>query len=196
MKTINLILLFLITLTSNSQVVDYKNFDNKLLEKLVFEEINKYRDSLGVDRVMWSNVMYNYVTTKQTKIVSKGDRLFHPNLDLVATDEFKILVSKESEKLTGIKSFNSGTADSFYNLTEIGGLISVRNITYQQLAKLIVGLWDGSYLHKCIMKGKYTKDGCKGLCSVSAVLNYNKTNIIIFTNFTTVIKDKKMTRIN
>lgn len=189
MKTINLILLFLITLTSNSQVVDYKNFDNKLLEKLVFEEINKYRDSLGVDRVMWSNVMYNYVTTKQTKIVSKGDKLFHPNLDLVATDEFKILVSKESEKLTGVKSLNSGTTGSFYRLSEIAARISVRDITYPQLAKLVVNGWDSSYLHKCLMKSKYAKDGCNGFGSVSAVLNYNKTNIFIFTNFTTVSKE-------
>jgi hypothetical protein len=168
--------------------VDYNHFDNKLLEKLVFDEINKYRDSLGVDRVIWSDVMYNYVTTKQTKILSKGNRLFHPNLDLVVTDEFKILVAKESEKLTGIKSLSTNTPNSFCKLTEIGSMVSVRKMTYQELAKLVVELWDKSYFHKCLMKSDYSYAGGYGLSSVSAVLNNDKTNVFIFTNFTVVAK--------
>jgi len=190
MKQLLILITSLLTLSVTAQDIDYNNFDNKLLERLVFEELNKYRDSLGVVDLLWSDVMYKNVTCKQTEILAKGSSLYHPNLVPLLTDEVRTSISKESEKLTGVKSLLSGTPSAVSIMRENGYSTSIKDgKTYQQLAKRAVIAWDQSFLHKCTQKAVYIRDGGKGLVSVSARMNNSKTKIFIFCNFTYVYKE-------
>jgi len=194
MKNILILLISLFTFSVNAQVIDYNNFDNKLLERLVFEELNKYRDSLGVVDLLWSKVMYEQVSCKQTEILAKGSTLYHPDLDTLFTDEFRVGLSKESQKLTGIKSqFNCGPS-SVTTLSENGFSWELNKVTYQEMAKIAIIAWDKSYMHKCNQKYPYVVDGGgKGFVSISARVNKSKTKIFITCNFSQVHKEKKTT---
>jgi hypothetical protein len=190
MKKIAILLFSLFTFSVNAQVIDYNNFDNKLLERLVFEELNRYRDSLGVIDLLWSEVMYKKISCKQTSILAKGSSLYHPGLDSLFTDEFRTSVSKESQKLTGIKSKYNCEPSSVTTLSENGFSTDLEKVTYQQMAKIAIMCWDKSPLHKCNQKWNYYLGGGKGLVSVSARINNSKSKIFIFCNFTEVRKEK------
>ena len=89
MKQLIILITSLLTFSVNAQDIDYNNFDNKLLERLVFEELNKYRDSLGVENLLFSQVMYKNITCKQTEILAKGCSLYHPKLELLFLKNLK-----------------------------------------------------------------------------------------------------------
>jgi hypothetical protein len=191
MKQLIILITSLLTFSVNAQDIDYNNFDNKLLERLVFEELNKYRDSLGVVDLLWSDVMYKNITCKQTEILSNGSALYHPDLDVLFTDEFRTSLSKESEKLTGVKSkYNCGPF-SVITLSENGFSWTLEEVTYKELAKIAIAAWDRSYMHKCNQRYPYlTEGGGKGFVSISARINKSKTKIFITCNFSEVLKMK------
>jgi hypothetical protein len=193
MKQLIILITSLLTFSVNAQDIDYNNFDNKLLERLVFEELNKYRDSLGVVDLLWSDVMYKNVTCKQTEILAKGSSLYHPNLDVLFTDEFRTSLSKESQKLTGIESYNNCSPKSVLSLSENGFSWDLVDVTYQEMAKTAIVSWDRSVMHKCNQKYSYlVKGGGKGFVSISARLNNSKTKIFITCNFTKVYKQSSI----
>ena len=171
-------------------LIDYTHFDNKLLERLVFKELNNYRDSLGVIDLLWSDVMYEYITCKQTEIVAKGSGLYHPDLQIKFTDEFRVSLAKESQRITGIKSYNNCDRYAVTTLSENGFSWTLEDVSYEELAKIAILEWDRSYMHKCNQKYPYlVKGGGKGFVSISARLNYNMTKIFIFCNFSAVNKE-------
>ena len=77
--------------------------------------------------------MYKSITCKQTSILQKGSSLYHPDLKVLFTDEFRTSLSKESEKLTGIKSHNNCAPNSVTVLTEN---IKIENMISFILSKL------------------------------------------------------------
>lgn len=180
-------------------LVDYDHFDNKLLERLVFEELNKYRDSLGIVDLLWSDVMYEYITCKQTAIVAKGSMLYHPGLEIKFTDEFKSALARESQKLTGIKSAFNCSPRSVYFLGENAyargkgniSYVKMANISYEKMAKRAIHAWDQSTEgHREAQRASYqVAGGGKGFVSVSARLNDSGTTVFIFCNFSMVNKE-------
>jgi len=191
MKQLIILITSLLTFSVTAQDIDYNNFDNKRLERLVFEELNKYRDSLGVVDLLWSDVMYKNVTCKQTEILSKGSTLYHPNLDVLFTNEFRTSLAKESEKLTGVKSKYNCEPSSVITLSENGFYWALENVTYEEMAKIAIIAWDRSYMHKCNQKYPYlVTGGGKGFVSISARINNSKTKIFITCNFSQVLKAK------
>ena len=171
-------------------LIDYDHFDNKLLERLVFKELNNYRDSLGVIDLLWSDVMYEHITCKQTEIVARGSLLYHPDLQIKFTDEFRISLAKESQRITGIKSYYNCAPTAVTTLSENGFSWTLEDVSYEELAKIAIITWDRSYMHKCNQKYSYlVKGGGKGFVSISARLNYNMTKIFIFCNFSAVNKE-------
>ena len=101
-----IILSFLFSSTiSNAQKIDYNHFDKKLFEKILFEKLNDLRKSINVDTLVWSNILYKEVTVKQVSIVTKENRLFHPDLEKMWTDSTRVrnLISNEYEKKFGVK---------------------------------------------------------------------------------------------
>jgi len=169
--------------------IDYDHFDNKLLERLVFESLNNYRDSLGVIDLLWSEEMYKYISCKQTDIVAKGSGLYHPDLEIKFTDEFRVALAKESERLTGMKSYSSCSPKAVQSLSENAFSTDLYDCTYEALAKSAIIAWDKSVMHKINQKYHYlVRGGGKGFVSISARLNNECTKLFIFCNFSKVYK--------
>jgi hypothetical protein len=169
--------------------IDYDHFDNKLLERLVFESLNNYRDSLGVIDLLWSEEMYKYISCKQTDIVAKGSGLYHPDLEIKFTDEFRVALAKESERLTGMKSYSSCSPKAVQSLSENAFSTDLYDCTYEALAKSAIIAWDKSVMHKINQKYHYlVRGGGKGFVSISARLNNEGTKLFIFCNFSKVYK--------
>ena len=169
--------------------IDYDHFDNKLLERLVFEALNNYRDSLGVIDLLWSDEMYKYISCKQTEIVAKGSGLYHPDLEIKFTDEFRVALAKESERLTGMKSYSSCSPKAVQSLSENAFSTDLYDCTYEALAKSAIIAWDNSIMHKINQKYHYlVRGGGKGFVSISARLNNEGTKLFIFCNFSKVYK--------
>ena len=169
--------------------IDYDHFDNKLLERLVFEALNNYRDSLGVIDLLWSDEMYKYISCKQTEIVAKGSGLYHPDLEIKFTDEFRVALAKESERLTGMKSYSSCSPKAVQSLSENAFSTDLYDCTYEALAKSAIIAWDKSVMHKINQKYHYlVSGGGKGFVSISARLNNEGTKLFIFCNFSKVYK--------
>lgn len=169
--------------------IDYDHFDNKLLERLVFEALNNYRDSLGVIDLLWSEEMYKYISCKQTDIVAKGSGLYHPDLEIKFTDEFRVALAKESERLTGMKSYSSCSPKAVQSLSENAFSTDLYDCTYEALAKSAIIAWDKSVMHKINQKYHYlVSGGGKGFVSISARLNNEGTKLFIFCNFSKVYK--------
>jgi hypothetical protein len=164
------------------------------LERLVFEELNKYRDSLGVVDLLWSDEMYKYISCKQTEIVARGSGLYHPDLEIKFTDEFRAALARESERLTGIKSFSNCSPKAVLSLSENGYSTNLYDCTYEALAKRAIIAWDKSHMHKCNQKHHYmVRGGGKGFVSISARLNNEGTKLFIFCNFSKVYKQADAT---
>lgn len=172
-------------------LIDYNHFDNKLLERLVFKELNNLRDSLGIVDLLWSDEMYRYITCKQTEILAKGSALYHPGLEIRFTDQFKAALAKESQKLTGIKSAYNCSPDAVSYLAENAYARDRADISYEQMAKRAIQAWDHSKAgHREAQRAPYQVDGGgKGFVSISARLNDSKTTIFIFCNFSEVHKE-------
>ena len=170
--------------------IDYDHFDNKLLERLVFESVNNYRDSLGVIDLLWSDEMYKYISCKQTETVAKGSGLYHPDLEIKFTDEFRVALAKESERLTGMKSYSSCSPKAVQSLSENAFSTDLYDCTYEALAKSAIIAWDKSIMHKINQKYHYlVRGGGKGFVSISARLNNEGTKLFIFCNFSKVYKE-------
>ena len=171
-------------------LIDYEHFDNKFLERLVFKELNNYRDSLGVIDLLWSDEMYKHITCKQTEILAKGNSLYHPDLKIKFTNEFRVALAKESQRITGIKSYYNCAPTAVTTLSENGFSWTLEDVSYEKLAKIAIITWDRSFLHKCAQKYPYLeKGGGKGFVSISARLNIDRTMIFIFCNFSEVHKE-------
>ena len=170
--------------------IDYDHFDNKLLERLVFDALNNYRDSLGVIDLLWSDEMYKYISCKQTEIVAKGSGLYHPDLEIKFTDDFRVALAKESERLTGMKSYSNCSPKAVQSLSENAFSTDLYDCTYEALAKSAIMAWDKSIMHKINQKYHYlVRGGGKGFVSISARLNNEGTKLFIFCNFSKVYKE-------
>jgi hypothetical protein len=172
-------------------LVDYDHFDNKLLERLVFKELNKYRDSLGIVDLLWSDAIYKHVTCKQTDIIVKGSALYHPDINAVFTDEFRAALAKESQNITGIKSAYNCGKDAVRYIAENAFSWSLVDITYERMAKSAIMCWDRSHEgHREAQRAPYmSSGGGKGFVAFSARVNNAKTKVFIFCDFSVVNKE-------
>jgi len=66
MKNIITTILVLVSLNSNSQIVDYNNFDNELIDSLLLYEINRYRNKVGSSALTYSKVIHDSISVPNT----------------------------------------------------------------------------------------------------------------------------------
>ena len=178
-------------------IIDFDHFDHKFLERLVFEELNKYRDSLEIPELLWSDAVYKYLSCKQTDIVAKGRMLYHPNIDAVFTKEFRIALAKESQRITGIKSAYNCSEDAVTYMAEnafawdLVDIDSGGGITYERLARVAIKCWDKSTEgHKEAQQAPYlARGGGKGFVAFSARVNDANNRLFIYCDFSMVSKE-------
>ena len=85
MKNIIITILVLVSLNSNSQIIDYNNFDNELIDSLLLYEINRYRNEVGSSALTYSKVIHDSISI--------------PNTHRMLTDR-KIIKSKIKKQLS------------------------------------------------------------------------------------------------
>ena len=94
MKKILTSLLVLFSLTVNSQVIDWDNFDSSIADNVYFVEMNKFRDSLRLLPLTYSKISHDNVSLYVTNQNVKEDRLFHPDKTKVI-EKYNTLIEEE-----------------------------------------------------------------------------------------------------
>jgi len=149
MRTIiSLILTFIVTLTY-SQVIDWDNFDTKLIDSLVLEEANLYRKSNSKLELTHSPILYNHISLRQTEIQRQQQRAFHPEVDtLFDLVQDSLVIESEST--------NPGKKNVYKSFTLAEICIKTHKqddkfTTYQELAKYLIRLWILSPAHQSFL---------------------------------------------
>jgi len=149
MRTIiYLILTFLSTLTY-SQVIDWENFDTKLIDSLVLQEANIYRKSNSKLELVNSPVLHGNISIRQTQLQLKEQKMFHPYVDtLFHRIEDSLIIESENR--------NPGKKNLYKSFTFAELCIRTHRqddkfTTYQELAKYLIKLWISSPAHQSFL---------------------------------------------
>jgi uncharacterized protein YkwD len=174
-----------------SQKIDYNNFDKKLFEKILFNKLNNLRKSINVDTLVWSNVLYKEVTAKQVSIVTKENRLYHPDLSKMWKDSTRVrnLISDESEKKFGVKTRQSTYHGPSMWITENIYRGYNIDVTYEELANIVISAFDKSPGHRINQRGICEYLNTPGFASCSVGIVPNTKIIYVGFNFVTIFRE-------
>jgi len=142
------ILTCLITITY-SQVIDWDNFNNNLIDSLVMEEANNYRTSHYHTELSTSRFLTQQISRRQTSILVRESRCYHPEVKHIF-DDIKDSLINESEYKNPNKE-NFGGALHFSEICVRSHRQDNLFTTYQELATYIIGLWKTSSTHNEIL---------------------------------------------
>lgn len=167
MKNIIAYLFTLLVGTSLSQKIDYNNFDNYRASKVLFEELNKFRDTItvnGVGRLLvelrpifktkpelkklhWSDKVYNIISVQNCNEMVRQNRLFH-------ADRTEWWGDEKNRKLFEGEAFPNykNTAHNNFIYNENAGRTDVKFETYQEMAKFMIDAWEKSTNHRCLQR--------------------------------------------
>ena len=149
MKKLITLLLVLLTLNGYSQTpIDYDNIDYLLLDTLIIGEVNKRRVVMGNPKINYSPTIRNGVSTNQTSILVRNQKVYHPNKNNLYE---KIILDLKTECE---KKYNSSISSITPN-TEVSIMLPINKKikTYQELSIYFVDLWESSEQHKYIILG-------------------------------------------
>lgn len=190
MKTIILIS-FIIPFLLFGQPIDYNNFDSKTAEKVLFEKLLYYRDTIqtlasGMKITERYKGVPNYKENSKWNWSEEVYKIFsRPNCDKISTENklYHVDVSPVlyTQKICGIfapqiyKNFpkefytKNGFGQFEYRGVEYSenALMSTQKFkTYQEMADRMIKIWDNSPSHKGMLR--------KGFFSEVIATNYNK----------------------
>lgn len=172
-----LVLIFVIAVNSSmygQTKIDYKQFDYALLEKLVIEKINHYRDSLKLKTLYTSAVLresYSYITASEN---AKQDKPFHTEFRSNETNLYNELYNLTKGKC-GSKNPSILLVAS---AAEVVACINMGDIlckTYDEMAKRILRGWLNSKKHKAIIEYSYNMDTVRGPAGISCCVKKSIT---------------------
>ena len=145
--------ILLSTLSIKAQTVIGPVFNESFADSLIFAKINQVRVDSGLRKVYPSGKLRKFVSQKNSSIMVKQNRLFHP--ELLETREFArqlAVLGKEFSKINDNYHVIYGS-DSIpsYGIDEISIKINSQPNTYEELAEKCVEGWLNSPPHKGIM---------------------------------------------
>ena len=145
--------ILLSTLSVKSQTVIGSVFNESFADSLIFAKINQVRVDSGLRKVYPSGKLRKFVSQKNSSIMVKQNRLFHP--ELLETREFVrqlAVLGKEFSKINDNYHVIYGS-DSIpsYGIDEISIKINGQPNSYEELAEKCVESWLNSPPHKGIM---------------------------------------------
>ena len=166
MKTMERKVLILIALTfsftlvgfsqrNGNKVMDFNKIDYRLLDSLIIVEINVVRDSLGNNNMHYSRVVSDNVSKPRCQKLHSEQRVFHPDGRLeLYTEKLETSILKESYSTHKFKGGVS-VVDGF----EICLFESryYKLVTYGDIAKSIVDLWETSRDHCHVVRYAYNE---------------------------------------
>jgi uncharacterized protein YkwD len=145
--------ILLSTLSIKAQTVIGPVFNESFADSLIFAKINQVRVDSGLRKVYPSGKLRKFVSQKNSSIMVKQNRLFHP--ELLETREFVrqlAVLGKEFSKINDNYHviYGSDSVPS-YSIDEIAIKINSQPNTYEELAERCVESWLNSTPHKGIM---------------------------------------------
>ncbi len=157
--------IFIFNLVGFSQKIDYTHFDNRHASLVLFEKMNKFRDTITqtgygknldsawpcmknhkILQLTWSEKLYETVVLPNTLENVSQKKLFHVDRSdwwNNKTNQFSFLDEVYPTKNKGFR----------LTLTENGGYTTHKLETYQDLADHMIMCWESSYMHKCAQRG-------------------------------------------
>lgn len=198
MKRLLLLLYLLSAIISNAQVIDFNNFDESLMNQVMFDEMNSYVKRIHKgDSLIWSAVIQKDVMTDNYNFMKNNSgrdlmKLHNPKWlgrgwnDLPDTIRVKIIEEMttkypQSEFLKANKLENFDVYSAF-SYTEILHSISYSGnntqITYQDVAKGAIKAWNNSPPHAMYMNANYKNAVITGVATF-----FDKKRKITFISF-------------
>jgi hypothetical protein len=190
MKTI-LLISFILPLLVFGQPIDYNNFDSKTAEKVLFEKLLYYRDTVktfasGIKIAEYSKNIKNYKENSKWNWSEDAYKFFsRPNCNKICSDNRVYHVDVEnlvfSQKVCGIfspliykdfpKEFYTKNGFNQFEYRSVSysenALMTTRKFkTYQEMADGMIKIWDNSPPHQATLRW--------GFFSVSYTSEYNK----------------------
>ena len=172
-----LVLIFVIAVNSSiySQTkIDYKQFNYTLLEKLVIDKINHYRDSLKLKTLYTSSVLresYSCITASEN---AKQDKPFHTEFRSNKTNLYNELYNLTKGKCGSKNPSILLIAQS----AEVAACINMGDIlcnTYDEMANRILRGWLNSKKHKAIIETSYNMGDIQGPAGISCCVKKSAT---------------------
>ena len=185
-KTILLTILSLFYITKPiAQVIDINNFNEKLFEKILFDEIIEFRKSIGKDSLVWSDVLYHNISKPNTEKMIDENRLFHPEQSEIWKDnKVRTQLANELVVKQKVQIIQSTISGPMFTLSEIAARIPYNLVTtYQDLALFVIKGWDESEGHREIQRMKMINDNTLAMSSCSVKLSKDKLNFFIEFDF-------------
>ena len=160
MKNLILILMFILPSVGFSQrdgskVMDVNNIDYRLLDSLIIVEINKVRDSLGNINMHYSRLVSDNISKPRCQKLHAEQHVYHPDGRMeLYSDKLESLIMKEASSTYKFKG-GVNVVDGFeICLFEIK---TYKLVTYGDIAKSIVDLWETSPDHCFVVRVAYDK---------------------------------------
>ena len=160
MKNLILILMFILPSVGFSQrdgskVMDVNNIDYRLLDSLIIVEVNKVRDSLGNNNMHYSRLVSDNISKPRCQKLHAEQHVYHPDGRMeLYSDKLESLIMKEASSTYKFKG-GVNVVDGFeICLFEIK---TYKLVTYGDIAKSIVDLWETSPDHCFVVRVAYDK---------------------------------------
>tara|TARA_Y100000739_G_C20554854_1_gene440062 strand:+ start:351 stop:932 length:582 start_codon:yes stop_codon:yes gene_type:complete len=137
-------------INSFTQIIDYNNFKNDLIDSLVFLEINSYRVENGNPKLFYSKSLHNGLSKYITGILVAQQSAGHPD-----GKEALLHISQKVYNEVQSRFSNNIVVYEVEKYAEVSLKISKQPekfISYQELAKYLVDLWKNSTGHDIIIK--------------------------------------------
>jgi hypothetical protein len=139
-----------------SKVMDVNNIDYRLLDSLIIVEVNKVRDSLGHFHMNYSRVVSDNISKRTCDIMFKEQHVYHPDgREDLLTEKLESKVIEESAKtygFTGGNNFNDTYEICLFTYK------TFKMVTYGDIVKNIVDLWETSPDHCFVIRDAYKND--------------------------------------
>ena len=194
MKKLITIFLILVSLTGNSQVIDWDNFDSDVADSVLFVEMNNFRDSLGLTPFVYSKVLYDNISLYSTGEMVKELRLFHPDKKYLS-EKYKQDIKTEVINTVGMGTYEASLAlimgPGEVCQTHFGffGTPSKPYKTYKALVKGVISQWCRSKPHYTLITSDNKNRIWIGSGSMKLVKEKNKFSSlessanVIYTSF-------------
>jgi hypothetical protein len=173
MKKMISILLFPINL--NSQPIDYNNFDNKRAEKVLFETLQYFRDTIKrfgdgsviseyfsdlpnykqLMKLTWSDNVYKNFSKRNIEIISQENRLHHADNNQERIDWWMNIENRQVFAKEIYVKYDTpyGPPIQFMDYFENAVSSTQKYKTYQEMATDMIMIWEGSRSHKYVQRG-------------------------------------------
>ena len=145
MKKLIISLFVLLSSITYSQVIDYNNFNNHLIDSLVLHEINRYRDQVGSSPLTYSKIIHDSISVPNTnRMITDKRTLENKTKKQLSQSLFNSILQKNNDRLNKYGDVSTVmSTDGFYEST------------YESLARNIVSVLIELFDKKFIISRKY-----------------------------------------